>query len=131
MVQTDTIGDLIVRIGNAAKSGKAEVIFPHSKMMLAIAGALERAGYIEVLPRKGKKAHWHIEAKIKYEKDSPKFNGAVRISKPSKRIFWKIKNVAPVKNGHGSLILSTPKGIMTDKEAKKENVGGEALFQIW
>lgn len=131
MIKNDLISDMIVRVKNAAASGKESVVFPHSKLAAAISSALERIGYIEVLPKKGKKIHRQIEAKIIYTNDVPRFQGARRISKLSKRGYQKIKDVTSVKSGHGSLILSTPKGILTDKEARRENVGGEALFQIW
>ncbi len=131
MVSTDIIADMIVCLKNAAVSRKETVVFPHSKLTVAVLGVLERSGYLEALQKKGKKTQRHIEAKVFYVNNIPKFKGARRISKPSKRIYWKIKNVTPVKSGHGNLILSTPKGILTDKEARKENVGGEALFQIW
>lgn len=131
MVQTDSIADMITRIKNAARSRKETVVFPHSKMAVAIAGALERVGYLEIFPKKGKKVFKQIEAKLIYVEGSPKFKDARRISKPSKRVYRKIKDVSPVKSGFGHFIISTPKGILTDKEARKENVGGEALFQIW
>ncbi|KKU68715.1 MAG: 30S ribosomal protein S8 [Parcubacteria group bacterium GW2011_GWA2_47_16] len=131
MIKNDLIADMIVRVKNAAATRKESVIFPHSKLAVAVVGALERTGYLESLPKKGKKILRQLEAKVVYVGAVAKFKGAHRISKPSKRVYWKIKDVTPVKSGHGSLILSTPKGILTDKEARKENVGGEALFQIW
>lgn len=131
MIKNDLIADMIVRVKNAAATRKESVLFPYSKLAVAVAGALERTGYIESLPKKGKRVLRQIEAKIIYNDGRPKFKGARRISKLSKRVYWKIKDVTPVKSGHGSLIISTPKGILTDKEARKENVGGEALFQIW
>ncbi len=131
MTQTDSIADLITRMKNAVRSGKETVVFPHSKMLVAISGALERAGFIEVFPKKGKKIHKHIEVKLLYAGGKPKFRDARRVSKPSKRIYKKIKDVLPVKSGFGHFIMSTPKGVLTDKEARKENVGGEALFQVW
>lgn len=128
---TDLIGDMIVRIRNAAATKKESVAFPLSNNMLAIAQTLERLGYIELIPKKGKKNQKHIEANLVYVSGEPKFKGAKRISIISKRVYRKIKDVSPVKSGYGSLVMSTPKGILSDKEAKKENVGGEALFQIW
>lgn len=131
MLPTDSIGDMIVRIRNAAATKKVDVVFPRSKKTVAIAEVLERTGFIEILPRKGKKVHKQIEAKLVFVAGAPKFKGAKRISSISKRIYKKIKNVTPVKSGYGNLIMSTPKGVLTEKEARKENVGGEALFQIW
>ena len=131
MIKNDLIADMIVRMKNAVSSKKETVLFPYSKLTVAVAGVLERTGYIELLTKKSKKILKQTEAKIIYKDGNPKFKGAKRISKLSKRVYRKIKDVTPVKSGHGSLILSTPKGILTDKEARKENVGGEALFQIW
>ena len=122
---------MIIRIKNAAASKKDLVVFPLSKKTLAVAQILERTGFIELLPKKGKKVHKQIEAKLVYIAGLARFKGARRISSVSKRVYQKIKNVAPVKSGFGSLVLSTPKGLLTEKEARKENVGGEALFQIW
>ena len=131
MVSTDKISDMIVNVKNAARSRKETVAFPLSKMMFAIADVLERSGFIEVVTKRSKKVVKHIEAKLIYAGGIPVFKDAKRISKPSKRIYRKIKNVASVKSGFGHYVISTPKGILTDKEAKKLNVGGEALFQIW
>ena len=131
MIQTDFISDIIIRIKNAAASGKESVVFPHSKFAAAIAAILERTGYLEVLSKKNKKVHRQIEAKLVYTGGVPKFNDASRISKPSRRIYFKTKSIMSVRSGFGHFIISTPKGLLTDKEARKENVGGEALFQIW
>ena len=131
MVTTDSIADMIVRIKNATASKKDLVVFPLSKKTLAVAQILERTGFIELMPKKGKKVHKQIEAKLVYVSGVPRFKGARRISSVSKRVYKKIKNVVSVKSGFGSLVLSTPKGLLTEKEARKENVGGEALFQIW
>lgn len=128
---TDPIADMIIRIRNAAATKLPGVVFPLSKKTLAIAQVLEKEGYIEIISKKGKKTHKQIEANLVYVSGNPKFKGARKISSVSKRVYQKIKNVSSVKSGYGSLIMSTPKGILTEKEAKKENVGGEALFQIW
>src|SRR3989344_5783308 len=120
---TDLIGDMIMRIRNAAASKKESVAFPLSKKTMAVAEALERVGYLEIVPKKGKKGHKHIEAKLVLAGGVPRFKGARRISSISKRVYQKIKDVVPVKSNYGSLIISTPKGILSDKEAKKENVG--------
>ncbi|MSR78721.1 MAG: 30S ribosomal protein S8 [Candidatus Taylorbacteria bacterium] len=131
MANTDLIADMIVRIKNAASSGKETVTFPHSKLSVAVAEALEKTGYLALLPKKGKKFHKNLEATIVYNGEIPKFQDARRISKPSKRVYTKTKDIRPVRSGFGHLFISTPKGILTDKEARKEKVGGEALFQIW
>ena len=127
----DPIADMIVRIKNASDSRKESVVFPHSKLKLAILDVLMKNGFVKSFGKKGKKIAKFIEVVLVYENGEPKINGVERVSKTSKRIYQKSKDVRRVKSGLGKLILSTPKGIMTDKEAKEANVGGEALFKIW
>lgn len=127
----DPIADMIVRIKNAGISNKESVVFPYSKLKVAILDALLKNGYIKSFGKKGKKIAKFIEVVLIYENGMPKISGVERVSKTSKRVYSKAKDIKRVKNGLGSLILSTPKGIMTDKEAKLANVGGETLFKIW
>lgn len=122
---------MIVRMKNAGDSRKESVVFPHSKLKLAILDVLLKEGYVKSFGKKGKKVAKFIEVVLAYDGDVSKIHGVDRVSKTSKRIYNKSKDIKKVKNGFGSLILSTPKGIMTDKQAKADNVGGEALFKIW
>lgn len=127
----DPIADMIVRIKNATESKKESVVFPYSKLKLAIADVLFKDGFIKSFGKKGKKIAKFIEVVLVYEDGAPKIHGIERVSKTSKRIYQKSKDINKVKGGMGALILSTPKGIMTDKAAKEANVGGEALLKIW
>jgi small subunit ribosomal protein S8 len=127
----DPISDMIVRIKNATESNKESVVFPYSKLKLAIADTLFKDGFIKSFGKKGKKIAKFIEVVFIYEDGICKIHGIERVSKVSKRIYNKSKDLKRVKGGLGALILSTPKGIMTDKMAKEANVGGEALFKIW
>ena len=127
----DQIGDMIVQIKNASDSKKESVVFPYSKLKLAILDTLFQSGFIKSFGKKGKKIAKFIEVVLVYEDGSPRIKGVERVSKASKRIYHKSKDIRKVKSGMGSLILSTPKGIMTDKTAKEAKVGGEALFKIW
>jgi small subunit ribosomal protein S8 len=127
----DPISDMIVRIKNATQSKKESVVLPHSKLKLAIADALFKDGFIKSFGKKGKKIAKFIEVVLVYENGESKIHGIERISKTSKRIYNKVDELKKVRGGMGALILSTPKGIMTDKTAKEANVGGEALFKIW
>ena len=127
----DPISDMIVRIKNATDSKKESVVFPYSKLKLAIADTLFKAGLIKSFGKKGKKIAKFIEVVLIYEDGVSKISGVERVSKTSKRVYQKSKEIRRVKSGLGSLILSTPKGIMTDREAKDAGVGGEALFKIW
>ncbi len=128
----DPISDMIVRIKNAAESKKSSVVFPCSKLKLAIADALFKDGFIKSFGKKGKKIAKFIEVVLIYDENGvSRIHGLDRVSKTSKRIYNKTKDIKKVKGGMGALILSTPKGIMTDKAAKEAGIGGEALFKIW
>jgi small subunit ribosomal protein S8 len=127
----DPIGDMIIRIKNATDSKKESVVFPYSKLKASVVDILLKNGYIKSVGKKGKKIQKFIEVGLSYENGLPRISGVDRVSKSSKRIYTKSKDVRKVKNGFGSLIISTPKGIMTDKMAKEANVGGEVLFKIW
>ena len=128
----DKISNLIIGIKNAGSAKKEHVSVPFSNFRMEVANVLKKEGYLEDVNKKGKKPKHTIEMTILYNKDgSPKVTDVYRVSKPSKRIYYGAKDIRAVKGGQGALILSTPKGILTDKQARKENVGGEALFKIW
>ncbi|MCX6701917.1 MAG: 30S ribosomal protein S8 [Candidatus Zambryskibacteria bacterium] len=127
----DPISDMLVRIKNATESKKESVVFPYSKLKLAIADVLFKDGFIKSFGKKGKKIAKFIEIVLIYENEIPRIHGIERVSKTSKRIYNKTKDIKKVKGGMGALVLSTPKGIMTDKMARETNVGGEVLFKIW
>ncbi|MSU45372.1 MAG: 30S ribosomal protein S8 [Candidatus Zambryskibacteria bacterium] len=127
----DTISDMIIRMKNAGDSKKESVIFPYSKLKLAILEVLFKEGFVSSFGKKGKKVAKFIEVVLSYEDGESKIHGVERVSKSSKRIYSKSKDIKKVKSGMGSLIISTPQGIMTDKQAKIAKVGGEALFTIW
>lgn len=128
----DPVSDLIVRIVNAGAVGKASVAVPFSNFKMAIAEKLRDAGYVKAIEKKGKKVRKTLELTLKYdEKGKPSIQGVKRVSKPGRRMYKRVLEINSVRYGHGALFLSTPKGVMTDKEARKERVGGEALFEIW
>lgn len=105
---------------------------PYSKLKYAIAECLKKEGYLGEISKKIKKEHPFLEIELLYgENKNPKINQIERISKQSRRVYFKVKEIYPVRAGAGLLVLSTPKGILTGKEARKEQVGGEALFKIW
>lgn len=127
----DGISDLIVRIKNASDARKESVSIPHSKIKVAILDVLEREGYIKGIVKKGKKIHKSLEVGLVYDEYGPRVKGVERVSKLSKRIYGGARDLKPVMQGHGVLVITTPKGIMTDSEARKAKVGGELLFKIW
>ena len=110
---------------------KPTVSFPYSKVKFEISKVLESGGYLTDLQKKGRKNLKLIEAKLVYENRMPKISDVNRVSKPSRRIYRAYRDIFSVKNGLGVAVYSTPKGLLTDKEAKKQKVGGELLFEIW
>ncbi|PIQ66761.1 MAG: 30S ribosomal protein S8 [Candidatus Zambryskibacteria bacterium CG_4_9_14_3_um_filter_40_16] len=127
---TDPIADMITRIKNAGESRKDSLTLPYSKLKMEIGSVLEKQGYVKSATKKGKKTKI-IEIELLYQNDLPRIQNVKRVSKPSRRIYKKSTEIRQVKNGYGSLILTTPKGIKTGIEARKEHLGGEALFEIW
>ncbi len=129
---TDVIGDLVVRLKNASDVKKASVSIPFSNYKMAIAEKLQHAGFVKGVEKRGKKIKKTLEVMLKYDEGGkPAISGTKRISKPGRRMYRAVLDIHSVRYGRGALILSTPKGILTDKEARKEKVGGEALFEIW
>lgn len=131
-MNNDPVSDLIIRLTNAGAVRKASVSLPYSTFKHAIAEKLKDAGYVSAIEKKGKKVRKTLEVVLKYDASGNHvISGVKRISKPGRRMYKRVLDIMPVRYGHGALVLSTPKGIMTDKEARKEKVGGEALFEIW
>ena len=129
---TDPVADLIIRLKNGGAVGKASVSVPFSSFKMAIAEKLKDAGFVKSIDKKGKKVKKVIDVMLKYDEAGQHvIHGVKRISKPGRRLYRSAREVTPVRYGHGALVLSTPQGIRTDKEAHKEKIGGEALFEIW
>ena len=132
MSTNDPIADLLARIRNATMVGKKSLSIPHSSVKESLANLLQKEGYLENVDVEGKKIKKTLTFDIVYDEvDRPKIKGLEVVSKLSRRMYIGYRNVKPVKFGHGKLIISTPKGVMTDEEARKEKVGGEALFKVW
>ena len=128
----DTIGDFIIQLKNAGAVGKKNINVPYSKLRQAVADKLVLAGYVESAAPKGKTVSTKtLEVALKYENGSHRIRGVKRISKPGRRLYTKVSDIHSVKFGQGHLILSTPAGILTNDEARAQNVGGEQLFIIW
>ncbi len=116
---------------NGSLAGKESVVFPYSKVKNAIAVCLEKEGYVSGVAKKVKQGMPVLEVGLVYVNNKPKINHAERVSKQSRRVYFGMKDIHSVRNGGGILILSTPKGILSGKEARKEQVGGEVLFKLW
>jgi small subunit ribosomal protein S8 len=128
----DRIADMMIRIKNAGAVALPTATVPYTKIVESICALLKKEGYITDYSTKGKKAsNKMIEVTIAYDGKSPKLSNVERLSKLSRRIYAGFSDIKPVKNGHGMLVMSTPKGILTGKQARKEKVGGELLFKVW
>lgn len=127
----DIIAELIIKLKNANKAGKPSVSFPYSKMREAVLTTLEKEGYVKNVSVKGKKVAKTVEVELVYEGSTPRINDVQQISKYSRRIYQAASELRTVRNGFGAVILTTPKGILSGRDARTANVGGEVLFKIW
>jgi small subunit ribosomal protein S8 len=127
----DQIANMIIMIKNGSRAEHESVTVPYSKIKHAIADCLVKEGYISSVAKKTKKGFPVLEIGLAYVNGAPKVNGVERVSKSSRRIYKGVKELKPSKINYGLTVLTTPKGILTDKQAKKEMVGGEVLFKLW
>ena len=127
----DPIADMLTSIRNAQAVLKETVIFPYSEIKFEIAKILKKENFVEKIEKKGRKTRKSIEIKLKYEDKKPAISSLKRISKPGQRIYTAAGKIRKVRDGYGMAIISTSKGLMTNKEARKQNMGGEILCEIW
>jgi small subunit ribosomal protein S8 len=128
---TDRVGDFIIRLKNAGAIGNPVVNVPHSKHLEDIANKLKDLGFVERV-EVTKTAPRMLEVTLSYDANGKhKIHGVKRVSKPGRRLYVSSRDAHSVKNGLGAAIISTPRGILADKEARKVHAGGEALFEIW
>lgn len=131
-VVTDTIADMLTRIRNANQMRYTEVKVPASKLKLELARILKEEGFIKDYKLLDENVQGMILLTLKYGENKQRvITGLKRISKPGLRVYAKAEEIPRVLNGLGIAIISTSKGIMTDKEARRQNLGGEVLAYIW
>lgn len=130
MSMTDPIADMLTRIRNAQMAEKLTVTMPSSKIKLAIAKVLHNEGYIESFSVNSEKTVPSLEIELKYYAGRPVIEKIERVSRPGLRIYRGREDLPRVMNGLGIAIVSTPKGVMTDKSARQANVGGEVLCLV-
>ncbi len=123
--------NLLTHIKNAQGVKKETVKTPYSVMDERILDALVKSKFIAGFEKKGRNPKRYLEINLLYKNDSPAITGIKFVSLPSRHIYKKYSQLKPIKQGYGVSIISTPKGIMSDAQAKKEKVGGEVLFNIW
>lgn len=132
MTMNDTISDMLTRIRNALMARKPEVVLPYSKFKFNLAKVLQAEGWLKSVEEKEADGFKILSLQLKYdETGSPVISGIKRVSKPGQRIYSGRTQIPKVLGGVGTTIISTSKGLMTDKEARKQKVGGEIVCQIW
>ena len=132
MSMTDPIADLLTRIRNALIARHDRVDVPASKIKVAIVRILKDEGFIKNFKVSKDNKQGMIRVFLKYsDRNSPVINGLERISTPGRRVYQKSSDILPVLSGLGVAIVSTSAGVMTDKEARRQNLGGEMICQIW
>ena len=131
MPMNDPLGDLLARIRNAQMRNKSKVSSPNSRLRESVLGVLKNEGYIRgytVVERDGRS---EIEIELKYFDGEPVIREIERVSKPGRRVYTSVRNMPRINNGLGVAVVSTPKGVMADHEARDANVGGEILFTVF
>jgi small subunit ribosomal protein S8 len=127
----DPLGDLLARIRNAQMRNKSKVTSPNSRLRESVLGVLKNEGYIRdytVVERDGRS---EIEIELKYFDGAPVIREIERVSKPGRRVYTSVRNMPRINNGLGVTIVSTPKGVMADHDARDANVGGEILCTVF
>ncbi len=132
MTMTDPLGDMLTRIRNAQMRSKSKVVTPASKLRARVLDVLQKEGFIrgyaQIEYDNGKS---EIEIELKYHNGDPVIRDISRVSTPGRRVYSAVRNVPMVANGLGVAILSTPKGVMSDADAREANVGGEILCNVF
>lgn len=132
MSMSDPLGDLLTRIRNAQSAGHTTVVAPKSNLRLNVLAVLKREGYIRGYQVKdGEPGHSTINIELKYHDGRPVIQEIARVSRPGRRVYSKIKELPRYFNGLGVTILSTPRGVLSDHEARAQNVGGEILCRVY
>ena len=128
---TDPIADMLTRIRNAKSAKHENVKIPYSNMKLGIANILKNEGYIKDFEIKEDGSKKDVVVSLKYVDGENVIKGLKRISKPGRRVYSGVEDLPKVLGGLGIAIVSTPKGVITDKECRKHSVGGEVLCYVW
>jgi len=129
---TDPIADMLTRIRNGQQARFSQVDIPSSRLKVNIAKILKDEGFIKNLDIQPDNRQGILRVYLRYDDEAnPLINGIRRVSKPSRRVYVRAREIPPVMSGLGVSILSTSRGLMTDRQARRENVGGEILCSVW
>mgnify|MGYP003301259357 CR=1 FL=1 len=128
---TDQIADLITRIRNAVAVGKNEILVPTSKLKKGVVEVLAKNGYISSFEIQAGEPRGLLKVVINEQGTNAKINEITKVSKPGRRVYSSADDIPTIKSGRGMVIISTSKGLMTGREAKKNRLGGEILVKVW
>ena len=131
MALTDPLGDMLTRIRNGQRAKKDSVVTPASKLRANVLEVLKREGYIRGYTEEELAGHAGLRVELKYFEGQPAIKHVARVSKPGRRIYSGSQDLPRVRNGLGITIVSTPKGVLSDAEARDQNVGGEILAEVF
>jgi small subunit ribosomal protein S8 len=134
MSTTDSLGDMITIIRNGSSVGFKEVELPFSKLRQAVLNVMKREGFISEVESYQKEGaeHYYLKVTLKYGPAGEKvLNHIERLSKPGRRVYLSKNKIPRVRNGYGAIILTTPKGVLSGKEARLKKTGGEAICRMW
>ncbi|HET9482303.1 MAG TPA: 30S ribosomal protein S8 [Candidatus Polarisedimenticolia bacterium] len=132
MTMTDPIADLATRIRNALGNDRREVTVPHSRLKAAICDALQREGFLEGWSVEAGHVQGMLRLRLKYGPDGERVIRRIqRVSTPGRRLYCGVKDLRPVLRGMGIRVLTTNRGVLSDREARDQRVGGEPLLEVW
>ena len=131
MALTDPLGDLLTRIRNGQRAKKDSVLSPASKLRARVLEVLQREGYIRGFSEDETGKHKQLRIELKYFEGEPAIKHVARVSKPGRRVYSGSKELPIVRNGLGITIVSTPRGVLSDADARAQNVGGEVLAEVF
>ena len=131
MAMTDPLGDMLTRIRNGQRAKMDSVLSPASKLRANVLEVLQREGYIRGYSEDESGKHKALRIELKYFEGEPAIKHVARVSKPGRRVYSGSKELPVVRNGLGITIVSTPRGVLSDAEARNENVGGEVLAEVF
>ena len=131
MPMTDPLGDMLTRIRNGQQARKDSVLSPASKLRTRVLDVLQREGYIRGYQEDAAGPHKSLRIELKYFEGQPAIQHVSRVSKPGRRVYSGAQELPRVRNGLGITIVSTPRGVLSDAEARAQNVGGEVLAEVF
>ena len=131
MAMTDPLGDLLTRIRNGQQARKDSILTPASKLRAHVLVVLQREGYIRGYSEEELAGQKGLRIELKYFEGQPAIQHLARVSKPGRRVYSGSRDLPHIRNGLGTVIVSTPRGVLSDAEARQQNVGGEVLGEVF